>query len=84
MLRWGAREDHLEAAGYDLRRIGSHSLRSGGAVRLKLAGYNEVDIKLLGRWSGDTYLIYIQTQIAQVTAGVARRMAPLLRFRCIG
>jgi hypothetical protein len=28
-------------------------------------------LKNLGRWSSNTYLVYIQTQIVQLTAGVA-------------
>jgi hypothetical protein len=35
-VRVAAAGDHLEAAGYDLARFGSHSLRSGGATHLKL------------------------------------------------
>ena len=76
--------DNLESQGYDLTRIGSHSLRSGGAVALKLAGYDSDVIKKLGRWSSDTYLIYTQSQIAQLTAGVSARMAQQLRFHNVG
>ena len=79
-IRIGAVADNLEAHGYDLTRIGSHSLRAGGAVRLKIAGYDSDMIKKLGRWSSNTYLRYIQSQIAQLTFGVAANMARLLRF----
>ena len=48
ILRQGAIDDALESSGYDLSRIGSHSLRSGGAVALKLAGHNSDTIKKLG------------------------------------
>jgi hypothetical protein len=83
-IRVGALADNLEAAGYDLDRIGSHSLRSGGAVHLKLCGYDEDMIKKLGRWSSNTYLRYIQTQIANLTAGVAANMGRFLRFENVG
>lgn len=63
--------------------VGSHSLRSGGAMHLKLAGYDELTIKKLGRWSSDTYLIYIQSQIANLNAGIAQRMAQRLSFRSV-
>jgi hypothetical protein len=79
-VRIGAAADNLEDSGYDLSRIGSHSLRVGGAVRLKIAGYDSDMIKKLGRWSSDTYLRYIQSQIVQLTVGVAANMARLLRF----
>ncbi len=79
-VRIGAAGDNLEALGYDLTRIGSHSLRSGGATHLKLCGYDETTIKKLGRWSSDTFLRYIQSQIGELTAGIATAMSRILRF----
>jgi hypothetical protein len=84
-IRLGATNDNLHARGYDLARIGSHSVCSGGAMHLKLAGYDHDIIQKLGRWSSPTYLLYIQTQIGQLTAGVAQRMASVrLRFHLVG
>ena len=83
-LRHAAAADNLVAAGYELCRIGSHSLRSGGAVNLKLNGYDHDMIKKLGRWSSNTYLHYIQNSIAELTAGVAQSMASTLRFHRVG
>ena len=74
-IRLGALGDNLAGAGYDLNRIGTHSLRSGGAVGLYLKGYDSIMIKKLGRWSSDTYLRYIQPQISNITEGVAERLA---------
>jgi len=34
----------------------------------------------LGRWSSNTYLIYIQCQIGQLTVGIATAMARILHF----
>jgi hypothetical protein len=52
-------------------------------MHLKLAGYDNI-IQKLGRWSSTTYQTYIQSQIGQLTAGVARRMAAIaLRFHII-
>jgi hypothetical protein len=53
--RLGAVGDNPESYGYDLGRVGSRSLRSGGATRLKLAGYDDTIIKKLGRWTHKTY-----------------------------
>jgi hypothetical protein len=79
-----ATDDHLIASGYTMARIGSHSLRSGGTMHLKLASYDNDIIQKLGRWSSNTYLHYLQTQISQLTAGVAQRMAALsLRFHIV-
>jgi hypothetical protein len=72
----GARWDGLHLAGYDYSHIGTHSLRSGGATQLCLEGFNKDVIRLMGQWSSNTYLKYIQPQIAQLAAGVAARMAP--------
>lgn len=83
-VRQSVELDHLEAQGYDASRIGSHSLRSGGAIALRLAGYDSDMIKKLGRWSSNTYLIYIQSQIAQLTAGVAEGMRQPLRWLQVG
>jgi hypothetical protein len=83
-IRIGAVGDNLEAMGYTISKIGSHSLRSGAAVHLKLAGYDDDMVKKLGRWSGNTYLRYIQSQIGQLTTGVAANMARFLRFHNVG
>jgi len=80
MVRLAAQHDNLQSAGYDLSRIGSHSLRSGGAVRLKLAGFDDGIIKKLGRWSSETYAKYIQPHIGPITGGCAARMAKTLRY----
>jgi len=79
-VRIGAAGDNLVSQGYSLDRIGSHSIRSGGATHLKLLGFDELTIKKLGRWSSNTYLIYIQSQIGNLTAGIATSMARILRF----
>jgi hypothetical protein len=83
-VQTGAIGDNLPAAGYDLTRLGSHSIRAGGAVQLKILGYDSDIIQKLGRWSGLTYLRYIQTQIAQVTSGIAALMARPIRFTHVG
>lgn len=79
-IRRSAIATNLHLAGYELDRIGSHSLRASGAMALKLNGYDESTIKKLGRWSGDTYLRYIHSQIGELTRGVASRMSQALRF----
>jgi hypothetical protein len=83
-LRYAALADGLPSAGYDIKRIGSHSLRSGGAVNLKLNGYGHDMIKKLGRWSSNTYLHYIQNSIGELTTGVPTCMAITLRFHRVG
>jgi len=40
-------------------RVDTHSLRSGGANALALAGYTETQIQKMGRWKGATFKEYI-------------------------
>jgi len=80
MVCLAAQHDHLQSAGYDLSHIGTHSLRSGGAVRLKLAGFDGRIIKKLVRWSSETYSKYIQPHIGPITGGCTARMATELRY----
>jgi hypothetical protein len=47
----GARWDNLHLVGYDYTHIGTHSLHSRGATRLRLEGFNKDVIQLMGRWS---------------------------------
>ena len=79
-MRLAASELELEKHGYDVSRIGTHSLRSGGAMALKLNGYDDTLIRKLGRWRSDTFIHYIQSQIAELTAGVATAMSRLMWF----
>jgi hypothetical protein len=62
------------AQGYDImRQIGTHSLRASGAMALKLQGAMDSTLMKIGRWSGTTYLTYIQSQIGTLNAGLAAR-----------
>ena len=83
LIQVGAAGDNLPARGYSLTRIGSHSLRAGGAVHLKLCGYDHDIIKKLGRWTSDTYLRYIQSQIGELTTGISQKLAATLRFHIV-
>ena len=56
-------------------RVGTHSLRSGGAMALKFAGADPTDIRKMGRWSGDTWLMYIHDQIAEYSEGWTEKMS---------
>ena len=41
--------------GIPIDRVDTHSLRSGGANALLLAGYSDRDIQKMGRWRGETF-----------------------------
>ena len=85
VLKVGAAEIKLPSKGFLVDRIGSHSLRAGGAVALAVNGESRDMIKKIGRWSSDTFLMYIHEQISHFTIGVAERMArPFLFFNIEG
>lgn len=83
-VRLAAADCQLQLHGYNLKRIGSHSLRASGAMALKLNGYDMPLIMKLGRWSSTTFLTYIHSQIAALTQGVASRMARRIEFHNVG
>jgi hypothetical protein len=53
----------------------SHSLRAGGATALHLNGATPTQIQLLGRWSSDTFMIYIQNQISAFSKDLSTKIA---------
>jgi len=65
----------LEKNGIIPSRVGTHSFRAGGAMALKFAGADRDDIKKMGRWSSDTFLLYIHDQIAEYSEGWTEKMS---------
>lgn len=63
-----------DVLGFSPQDIGTHSIRSGGAMAMYLAGVPVFTIMLIGRWSSDAFLRYIRRQVLQFSAGVSRRM----------
>ena len=80
LVKWLAKKTKLTTKGYPESRLGSHSLRAGGAMALKLNGVDAVLIKKYGRWTSDTFITYIHEQIAHLAAGVSSAMATQLLF----
>ena len=79
-LKAAATKLKLGQHGIDPDLIGSHSLRAGGAMALKLQQYSDTLIQKLGRWSSTTWLQYIHSQIAHLAKGVAAKMSEDLPF----
>jgi hypothetical protein len=75
-----AKQTRLPDRGYPLSQIGTHSLRASGAMALKLNGYHQTEIMKLGRWTSTTFLTYIHSQIAALSAGIATRMTRRIEF----
>ena len=49
--------------GFDIDRVGTHSLQAGGEMAMILNGVSKTVVKKLGRWGGATFHTYIHTQI---------------------
>ena len=83
-LKKAAVMDGLPLHGYDIRRVGPHSLRASGAMACKLNGVDQLLLQKMGRWTSTTFLTYIHAQIGQLTSGIAQRMATRLTFTNVG
>jgi hypothetical protein len=60
--------------GLQSERVGTHSLRSGAAMAMYLAGVPSETIQLIGRWRSSTFMRYLRIQVPDTTLGVATRM----------
>jgi integrase len=57
------------------REVSGHSLRSGGATALALAGASDGTIQRWGRWSSQAFQIYIRKHPLLVFIELGRRAA---------
>jgi hypothetical protein len=65
----------VELAGYDRSHFTTHSMRKGGATSLACANWPAETIMLLGRWSSDCYIRYLQMDDARrqkISASLAK------------
>ena len=69
--------------GFDPSEIGTHSLCSGAAIEMYLARVPVYTIMLIGRWSSDAFLRYIQKQVGQFLQDVAKKMLTHRSFQRI-
>jgi hypothetical protein len=83
-VREAARLTGLTDHGYDIKRIGAHSLRASGTMALKLDGVDADSIMKVGRWTSSTFLVNIHSQIAALNAGLAQRMVRPVYFQNVG
>ena len=79
-IRTAAKTLNLRDQGIDPDLLGTHSLRAGGAMALKLQGFADTIIMKLGRWTSLTFLQYIHNQIAHLSAGVSKKMSEDIAF----
>jgi hypothetical protein len=83
-LRAAALQYGEQRLGFPISKIGTHSLRSGAATAMFLAGVPAETIQLIGRWRSQTFLRYIRIQVQQLTRGVATDMTTNPDFLTIG
>ena len=74
-VKRAVRDLNMKNEGYTEKLVGSHSLRAGGAMAMKLNGVDRDTIKKQGRWSSDTFLMCIHEQISQLSEGIAAKMS---------
>ena len=66
--------------GIPIERINTHSLRSGGANALALAGYSDTQIQKMGQWRGATFKEFVRNKLACFSSGMSRDMKQKFRF----
>ena len=79
-VRTAVKELQLHEMGIDPDLVGAHSLRAGGAMALKLHGFDDTTIMKIGRWTSLTFLQYIHNQIAHLSKDVSKKMSIELPF----
>ena len=80
-LKSAATELHYPTKkGIPITRINTHSLCSGGANALALAGYSDTQIQKMGRWCGATFKEYIREELACYAHNMSRDMTRKFNF----
>jgi hypothetical protein len=82
-LQTAVRHLRLDRQGIRPSDVSSHSLRPGGATAMHLNNIPNRTIQKMGRWSSDTFLIYIHEQIAAFSRGVSKQMELKVNFKNI-
>ena len=80
LIRTTAKVLKLDEQGIHPDLIGAHSLRAGGAMALRLHGFEDTVIMKMGRWTSLTFLQYIHTQIAHLAKDISKKMSIPLPF----
>jgi hypothetical protein len=73
-LRTATRAIGERRLGFKAEDIGTHSIRSGAAMAMYLAGVKVETIQMIGRWRSRSFMRYLRIQVPETTKGVATRM----------
>lgn len=60
--------------GFTSTDVGTHSNRAGGAMMMYLAKTPPYTIMMIGRWSSNAFLRYIEKQVLEFSRGVSTKM----------
>ena len=63
--------------------VGMHSLGSGGAMAMHIAGVLNRTLMAIGRWRSLGFIVYIQQQISSFIRGISVRMSAQHEFRLL-
>jgi len=66
--------------GFDESKVGSHSLRAGGAMALYITKHSAMEIQRAGRWTSTTFMEYIHGQLDVVSKGLTQAMSQSVPF----
>jgi hypothetical protein len=66
--------------GIPIKRINTHSLRTGGANALALAGYSNTQIQKMGMWCRATFKEYVRSELACFSTDMSRDMKQRFGF----
>jgi hypothetical protein len=72
--------EYLIQKGIPIDRINTHSLQSGGANALALAGYSNTQIQKMGWWRGVTFKVYVRNELACFSTGMSKDMKQKFGF----
>jgi hypothetical protein len=73
-LRLAATALGPDILGFTADQLGLHSVRSGTAMAMFLAGVPVFQIMLLGWWASDAFLQYIRKQVKEFSSGISQKM----------
>ena len=79
-LKMAASKLNYPERGMPIGAIDTHSLRSGGANALHLAGYTDREIQKMGRWRSDTFKEYIRENLSVFSQGMSTSMKKSFKF----
>ena len=72
--------EYTTIKGIPIEWMNTHSLRSGGANALALAGYSDTQIQKMGRWRGAMFKEYVRNALSCCLSGMSRDMKQKFGF----